>query len=183
MALPNPFSWAARMIAAGAKRLIAVLAREQVEIDMGSPPKSRVKPITRAIERLRREFGEIFGQQAGYEEYRKVWRSQVRAAKRAERESERQLDEIERGIPPTPPKPRRGEAPKEMYTLRVEMINPKTGVSYWSTVFVESPSGMSLTDLKGIAKDAVMTNNRDSRGFGNAKVNSRWDVADVKWIG
>jgi len=181
--MPNPFSVIAQLVLAGAKRLIAGLARQQVEVEQMGKKPGKQKPITEAIAKMRKKFDEVMRPKPTYEDYRNVWRQQLRAAKAAKKESDRQEDQIDNGIAPTPPREPAGPVQTRQYVLRVELINPRTGVSYWSTVFVEAPAGLTLPELKAMAFNAVWTNNRDSKGFQNARVSGKWETASVVWIG
>ena len=183
MARSNPLSRIAELVRAGARRIIAGLAAFQAQVNAGRREIGEQKPITQAIAKLRDEFGEGMTPPPTYEELRAIWKQQVRAADAAWRETVRQEAEIDSGVPPTPPRRGRGQERNQEYMLRVRVENPNTGATYWSTVFVTAPEGLTLTELSNLALNAVLTNNRDSKGFRRARPNKNWDATKVEWIG
>ena len=172
-----------RLVAAGATRLVTGFANEAIGRFPTIKNEGLKSALARAVQKIRTEYGALWGGQISYEDARNIYRRAVRGASTAWKSELKQRERIEQGLPPVPVHPPPRNVPDRTYILRVQLVNPNTGASYWSTVYHTGPEGMSITQLEAVAKNAVMSRTQQSRKFRDNNVTQNWDREKVLWVG
>ena len=177
----------AELIRRGVGRAVAGFARKAVEAGDGVKFKRGESPLSRAINRIQKDYRTARGKQISYEDARNVYRHQLRIANRAEREAAKAEDRIARGLPPQVPKVSPIIGDTRSYIVRVELTSKQTGRTDWRTVVVYADKDLSFAELQQLAsQESKLQWDRSpvlNKRTGRALDSKQWQPTKVVWIG